>query len=88
MTIRHRGSPEGGFDVQGDPDFPVNAGRMCIKGFTSAQLLDHPARLLSPMVRATDGRLRSATWDAALDAVAERLLSLAPIPWPPLAAAR
>jgi len=74
--MRHRGSPEGGFDVQGDPDFPVNAGRMCIKGFTSAQLLDHPARLLSPMVRSTDGRLRSATWEAALDFVAERLLHL------------
>src|SRR4051794_14294371 len=31
-------------EVRPDPEFPVNRGQMCIKGFTSAELLDHPAR--------------------------------------------
>ena len=34
--------------VRADEDFPVNRGQMCIKGFTSAALLDHPARLHEP----------------------------------------
>ena len=76
MTIRKKRSPAVGFDVQADPGFPVNLGRMCIKGFTSAELLDHPGRLLEPHIRAADGKLRTASWDAALDFVAERLLHL------------
>jgi len=63
-------------DIRPDLDFPVNRGEMCIKGFTSAELLDHPARLLAPLVRGGGGRLRPASWDAALDFVAERLLAL------------
>ena len=60
-------------DVRPDPAFPVNRGQMCIKGFTSADLLDHPARLRAPLVRNSAGRLVPASWDAALDFVAERL---------------
>jgi len=56
--------------VQGDPHFPVNNGDMCIKGWTSAALLRHPDRLRHPLVR-TGGALREASWDAALDAVAD-----------------
>jgi assimilatory nitrate reductase catalytic subunit len=76
MTMRKKRAPAVGFDVQADPDFPVNRGRMCIKGFTSAELLDHPGRLLTPHIRAADGKLRTASWDEALDVVAERLLNL------------
>ena len=38
-------------DVRPDPAFPVNRGQMCIKGFTSGDLLDHPARLTAPLMR-------------------------------------
>ncbi|HEY3493153.1 MAG TPA: molybdopterin oxidoreductase family protein [Polyangiaceae bacterium] len=62
--------------VAGDPDFPVNRGQMCIKGFTSAELINHPDRLRSPMLRRSDGRLVPASWDTALSFVAERLLEL------------
>jgi assimilatory nitrate reductase catalytic subunit len=62
--------------VTADDEFPVNRGQMCMKGFTSAALLDHPARLRSPMLRQRNGRLAPVTWDAALDFVAERLRSL------------
>jgi assimilatory nitrate reductase catalytic subunit len=61
------------YAVKADEDFPVNRGQMCIKGFTSATRLDHPARLLAPKLRGRDGRLAPASWDDALDFVAERL---------------
>ena len=37
--------------IEGDPDFPVNAGRLCVKGWTAGELLKHPDRLLTPLVR-------------------------------------
>ena len=63
-------------DVRPDDDFPVNRGQMCIKGFTSAALLDHPDRVRTPLLRGRDGRLIPASWTAALDFVAENLLRL------------
>jgi assimilatory nitrate reductase catalytic subunit len=49
---------------------------MCIKGFTSAALLDHPGRLRSPKLRKSDGKLVPVSWETALDFIAERLLAL------------
>jgi anaerobic selenocysteine-containing dehydrogenase len=48
--------------VQGDPDHPVNRGRLCPKGLTEHHTLAAPGRLLHPTV---DGR--RATWDEATD---------------------
>jgi len=76
MAVTSVTAAETTVEVKPDPDFPVNRGQMCIKGFTSADLLDHPARLTAPLVRSAQGRLVPATWDAALDFVAERLLKL------------
>jgi assimilatory nitrate reductase catalytic subunit len=54
-------------------DFPVNRGGMCAKGFTAADLLDHPERLLTPLVRKEPGNrtspLREASWAEALDQI-------------------
>src|SRR5688500_16182440 len=51
-------------------DFPTNKGGLCSKGWSSTELLDHPERLLRPMVRATPGDRTSplveSTWDDAL----------------------
>ena len=52
--------------VRGDPDHPANAGRLCSKGTALGETLDQPGRLLHPEV---DGK--RASWEAALDAVAE-----------------
>lgn len=60
--------------IRADPDFPVNRGQMCIKGFTAAALIDHPARLTRPLVRNANGDLTPASWDAALDVIAERIV--------------
>ncbi|QGN46854.1 molybdopterin-dependent oxidoreductase [Micromonospora sp. WMMC415] len=52
--------------------FPTNRGGLCQKGWTAAELLDHPERLTGPLLRdPASGELRPATWDAALDRVAE-----------------
>ena len=57
--------------VAGDPDFPVNNGQLCIKGWTASELLSHPQRLTTPLVRGAGASLVSASWDAALDFVAD-----------------
>ncbi len=62
--------------VQADQDFPVNRGQMCIKGFTSAALIDHPERLTSPLLRGADGKLGRISWEHALDFTAERIRAL------------
>src|SRR5690348_13153261 len=58
--------------VQVQPrDFPTNQGGLCQKGWTAAELLDHPDRLTTPLVRDTKaGELRPASWAEALDRVA------------------
>lgn len=58
-------------------DFPTNRGGLCQKGWTAAELLDHPDRLTTPLVR--DSRLdqlRPATWHEALDRIVTRLRAL------------
>jgi assimilatory nitrate reductase catalytic subunit len=56
-------------------DFPTNQGGLCAKGWSAADLLTHPDRLTAPLVRSVAGDrsspLRPATWDEALDVVAE-----------------
>jgi len=64
------GSSDAPISIQGDPYFPVNNGELCIKGWTAATLLSHPERLITPLVR-SHGELLDATWDAALDCVAD-----------------
>jgi assimilatory nitrate reductase catalytic subunit len=62
--------------IAGDPEFPVNNGQMCIKGWTAGALLDHPQRLTEPLVRGPDGALRPASWEAALDRVATEFMRI------------
>jgi len=52
--------------VRGDPEHPANQGRLCSKGTALGETLEQPGRLLHPEV---DGK--RASWDAALDEVAE-----------------
>ncbi len=52
--------------IAGDPEHPANFGRLCSKGSALGETLDLPDRLLHPEV---DGK--RASWEAALDAVAE-----------------
>ena len=54
------------------PEFPVNEGALCRKGWTATGLRGHRERLTTPLVRdRATGELRAATWDEALDLVAD-----------------
>ena len=64
-----------GVTVQGRA-FPTNRGGLCQKGWTSGDLLRVPDRLTAPLVRSSDGTLRAATWDQALDLVGDRLSAI------------
>ena len=59
--------------VTGDASFPVNRGRLCVKGFTSAEVLRHPDRLLHPLVRNGRGALVRASWEEAIERTARAL---------------
>ncbi|MEK7873394.1 MAG: molybdopterin oxidoreductase family protein, partial [Chloroflexota bacterium] len=59
--------------VSGNTQFPVNKGALCIKGWTAAETLAHPDRLVTPLARDARGRLAPATWDEALDLVARAI---------------
>src|SRR6195952_1712291 len=51
-------------------NFPTNRGGLCEKGLSSTELLGHPDRLTTPLVRdSRDEPFREATWDEALDRV-------------------
>jgi assimilatory nitrate reductase catalytic subunit len=52
--------------VEGDPDHPANAGRLCSKGTHLGETVGLEGRLLHPMI----GN-RKASWDRALDLVAK-----------------
>ena len=52
--------------VKGDPDNPVNHGRLCIKGMTLPKILTADNRVTKPLIK-ENGKFREATWDEALD---------------------
>lgn len=61
---------DGTMAVKGNHDFPVNKGALCIKGWTSAETLDHAERLRTPLARNDRGWLVPVSWDEALNRVA------------------
>jgi assimilatory nitrate reductase catalytic subunit len=52
--------------ITGDPEHPANRGRLCSKGAALGETLRDTGRLLRPQIRGRD-----ASWDEALDLVAE-----------------
>ncbi|MGW7753507.1 molybdopterin oxidoreductase family protein [Streptomyces violaceusniger] len=80
MTLRPLppgGGPDerpGGVEVIERTAFPVNRGALCGKGRTAPAVLSSRVRLTEPLVRRPDsGRLEPATWEEALDRIAEGL---------------
>ena len=58
-------------------NFPTNRGGLCQKGWTAAELLYHPDRLTTPLLRAgKEGKLRPASWDEALDFTSAKIQSI------------
>ena len=54
-------------------EFPTNRGGLCRKGWTSAELLARPGRVVHPLVRQPGGDFAEASWEEALDLIAARL---------------
>jgi predicted molibdopterin-dependent oxidoreductase YjgC len=52
---------------------PVSEGNLCVKGRFAFDFVDHTDRLTVPLIRNDDGELVEASWDDALDRVAEGL---------------
>ncbi|MFE5162605.1 molybdopterin oxidoreductase family protein [Streptomyces sp. NPDC056697] len=68
------GDGPGGVEVIERTAFPVNRGALCGKGRTAPAVLSSRVRLTEPLVRRPDsGRLEPATWEEALDRIAEGL---------------
>jgi anaerobic selenocysteine-containing dehydrogenase len=54
---------------RGDPDHPVNRGKLCPKGLAEHYVIEAENRALYPLLR-QDGRLQRVSWDAALTTMA------------------
>ena len=57
--------------VAARPEFPTNKGGLCQKGWTAADLLYHPDRLTTPLLRDNkQDPFRPVSWEEALERVA------------------
>ena len=64
-------------DVKGDPEHPANFGRLCTKGSTLHLTAREEMRALYPEMRNPRGEVRQqASWDYALDTVADKFAEI------------
>ena len=60
--------------IEGDPDSPVNEGRLCPKGATAMQLATSSRRVEHPMYRAPGASSwQQVSWDFVLDKIAQNV---------------
>jgi formate dehydrogenase major subunit len=60
--------------IEGDPDSPINEGRLCPKGATAMQLAVSSRRVAKPLYRAPGSeQWQEITWDQMLDRLAQRI---------------
>ncbi len=60
--------------IEGDPDSPVNEGRLCPKGATAMQLAVSTRRVEKPLYRAPGSdKWQEISWDQMLDKLAQRI---------------
>jgi len=57
--------------VRGNPDHPVNLGKLCPKGLSEHYTLDAPNRATHPLLR-KQGKLVPVSWDEALETMVEK----------------
>lgn len=65
--------------IQGDPESPLNRGRMCPKGLASIEHLYHPDRLKHPLRRIGrrgEGKWERISWGEALETISRRVLEI------------
>ena len=60
--------------IEGDPDSPVNEGRLCPKGASAMQLATSSRRVEKPLYRAPGGtEWQTKDWDFVLDKLAQNI---------------
>ena len=59
-----------------DPGTTLNDGNLCVKGRFSYEFIHHDERLQVPLIRGEDGELHPASWNEAIQRVAEGLLGV------------
>ena len=59
--------------LEGNPDSPINRGRLCARGQAGLQGLYNPDRITSPQVRGASGRLEATTWEKAIQLLAQKV---------------
>jgi len=60
--------------IEGDPDSPVNEGRLCPKGATAMQLATSSRRVEKPLYRAPgSAKWEEKSWDFMLDKLAQNI---------------
>ncbi len=57
--------------VRGDRESKVNEGELCVKGRFGYSFVNHAERLTAPLIK-RNGRFEEASWDEALDLVANK----------------
>ncbi len=62
--------------IKGDADSPINFGRLCMKGYSLPHVLYGEDRLTTPMIRTSKGKYKKASWDEALDLIADKFADL------------
>ena len=65
--------------IEGNPDYPVNQGKLCARGQSGLQVLYHPDRLRGPkrlVGTRGSGQYRDISWDEALNELTSRLRQL------------
>jgi anaerobic selenocysteine-containing dehydrogenase len=65
--------------LEGNPNHPVNQGKLCARGHAGLQITYHPDRIASPLRRSGprgSGRFQPATWEESLSEVVSRLREL------------
>jgi formate dehydrogenase major subunit len=72
-----RKQPDGSvqlLQIEGDPDSPVNEGRLCPKGATAMQLAVSNRRVEQPLYRAPGAtEWKKVSWDEMLDKIAQNI---------------
>jgi anaerobic selenocysteine-containing dehydrogenase/Fe-S-cluster-containing dehydrogenase component len=59
--------------LEGNPEHPINQGKLCARGQASLQGLYNPGRLKGPMARQANGQFQEITWDDAIARLASKL---------------
>ena len=62
--------------VEGNPENPINRGKLCARAQATLQGTYNPDRIRAPMARGSDGSFEPISWDDALSRIVERLGSV------------